>query len=142
MRTWGEGILAVVVISTIGLGLFLSTGQSMTGNGGANSPPTAADPEAATRGAALAEGMGCLVCHSVDGTPGSGPTWKGLAGSSRPLVSGETAIADDAYLHAAIVDPSSEIVRGYDDLMPDNYGTQLSPEEIDDLVEYIKSLSG
>ena len=140
MRSWAEGILAVAVVLTIGLGLFLSTGSSLAGGSGAT-VPVEADPEAAMRGATLAEGVGCLVCHSVDGTPGSGPTWKGIAGSSRPLQSGETVIADDAYLHSAIVDPSAQILAGYDDVMPDDYGTQLTSEEIDDLVEFIKSLS-
>lgn len=141
MRRWIEGVLALAIMLAIGLGLYLSTGQSLAGNGAPDTVPIAADPEAATRGAVLAEGTGCLVCHSVDGTPGSGPTWKGLAGSSRPLESGETVIADDEYLHAAIVDPSREIVTGYQDVMPGHYGTQLSEQEINDLVEYIKSLS-
>lgn len=141
VRSWAEGILAVVVVLAIGFGLFLSTGESLAGPGTGDTLPVEADPEAATRGATLAEGIGCLQCHSVDGTPGSGPTWKGIAGSSRPLVSGETVIADDAYLHSSIVDPSAQLLAGYDDVMPDNYESQLTPEEIDDLVEYIKSLA-
>lgn len=131
-----------MVVVAIGLGLFLSTGETLGGgNGSGDTVPVEADPEAAVRGATLAEGIGCLQCHSVDGSPGSGPTWKGIAGSSRPLQSGETVIADDGYLHTAIVDPAAELLAGYDDVMPDNYGTQLTAEEIDDLVEYIKSLA-
>lgn len=141
MRSWAEGILAVVVVVAIGLGLFLSTGASLAGSDGAGTVAVEADPEAAARGATLAEGVGCLQCHSVDGTPGSGPTWKGIAGSSRPLENGETVIADDEYLHTAIVDPAAQLLAGYDDVMPDNYGTQLTAEDIDDLVEYIKSLA-
>ena len=141
MRTWGEGILAVLIVVIIGFALFLSTGQSLGGGTTQNTVPVAADPEAASRGAVLAEGTGCLVCHSPDGTPGSGPTWKGVAGSSRPLESGETVIADDEYLHTSIVDPAGQILAGYDDVMPDDYGTQLTAEEISDLVEYIKSLA-
>jgi cytochrome c oxidase subunit 2 len=141
MRSWAEGILAIVVVVAIGLGLFLSTGESLAGEQAGDTIPVEADPEAAVRGATLAEGTGCLECHSVDGTPGSGPTWKGIAGSSRPLQSGETVIAGDAYLHSSIVDPSIQLLAGYDDVMPDDYGTQLTAEEISDLVEYIKSLS-
>ncbi|MGH8947132.1 MAG: c-type cytochrome [Acidimicrobiia bacterium] len=141
MRTWGEGILAGLIVVIIGFALYLSTGQSLGGGTPESTVPVAADPEAVSRGIILAEGTGCLVCHSVDGTPGSGPTWKGVAGSSRPLESGETVIADDEYLHTSIVDPASQLLAGYDDVMPDDYGTQLSAEEISDLVEYIKSLS-
>src|SRR5918996_5619158 len=128
MRTWGEGILAVLIVVIIGFALFLSPGQSLGGGTAQNTVPVAADPEAASRGAVLAEGTGCLVCHSVDGTPGSGPTWKGVAGSSRPLESGETVVADDEYLRISIVDPSIEIVVGYQDVMPDTYETQLTAE--------------
>lgn len=141
MRTWAEGILAAAVVLAIGFALFLTTGESLTGDVATTTIPVTADPEAAVRGAALAEGTGCLQCHSVDGTPGSGPTWKGVAGSSRPLESGETVIADDDYLRRSIVDPYAELLTGYTDVMPDTYGTQLTPEEIEDLVEYIKSLA-
>jgi cytochrome c1 len=140
MRTWAEGILAVTVVVAVGFALFLTTGESLTGDS-ASTVPVTADPEAAMRGAVLAEGIGCLQCHSVDGTPLSGPTWKGVAGSSRPLEGGETVIADDDYLRRSIVDPYTELLAGYTDVMPDGYGTQLTPEEIDDLVEYIKSLA-
>jgi len=142
MRTWAEGILATAVVVAIGLAMFLATGESLTGDSATTTIPVTADPEAAMRGAVLAEGTGCLQCHSVDGTPGSsGPTWKGVAGSSRPLETGETVIADDDYLRRSIVDPYTELLAGYTDVMPDTYGTQLTPEEIDDLVEYIKSLA-
>jgi cytochrome c oxidase subunit 2 len=77
----------------------------------------------------------------VDGTPGSGPTWKGVAGSSTPLVSGETVIADDAYLANSIVDPGSQVVQGFDNIMPPDYGESLTDQEVSDLVEYIKSLA-
>lgn len=141
MRSWAEGILAIVVVVAMGLGLFISTGESLGGEETGDTVPVEADPDAALRGATLAEGTGCLVCHSVDGTRLSGPTWKGVAGSSRPLQGGETVVADDAYLHSSIVDPSAQLLEGYDDVMPDQYGTQLTAEEINDLVEYIKSLS-
>jgi cytochrome c oxidase subunit 2 len=141
MKTWGEGILAVVIVVTIGFALYLSSGEALGGDGAPDTVPVTADPDAAARGAALAEGTGCLVCHSVDGAPGSGPTWKGVAGSSRPLEGGDTVIADDDYLRTSMVDPSSQLVAGFQDVMPDDYGTQLTAEEISDLVEYIKSLS-
>ncbi len=136
-----EGALALAVVLGLAIGLFLFSGQSL-GNGGADSPePIVIDPEAAARGEALAEGEGCLQCHTIDGRPGSGPTWRGLAGSTRPLTSGEEAVADDAYLFASIVDPHSAIVDGYDDSMPTFYADQLDEQQITDLVEYIKTLA-
>ena len=105
MNSWTEGALALVIVFALGVGLFLFTGQSLGDGGtGGTTPPIAVDPVAAERGQALAEANGCLQCHTTDGRPGSGPTWKGLAGSARPLASGEEVVADDAYLFNSIID--------------------------------------
>jgi len=143
MNSWSEGALALLIVVSLGIGLFLFTGQSLGGGGTAEGPQTiVVDPEAAERGELLAEGQGCLACHTSDGRPGSAPTWKGLAGSTRPLASGEEVVADDAYLFASIVDPSTQIVEGYEAMMPEVYADQLDEQQITDLVEYIKSLAG
>ena len=57
--------------------------------------------------------LGCQGCHSLDGSPSSGPTFKGLFGSSVKLTNGQTVNADDAYLLESIIDPDKEIVKGY-----------------------------
>lgn len=141
MRSWTEGLLAVVVLLVVGGALFLFTGESLGGETTPTTQPVAADPEAAIRGEAVANGTGCLACHTVDGTPGSGPTWKGLAGSSRPLETGEVVTADNEYLRTAIIDPGAQVVAGFDNIMPPGYGDQLTEQEIGDLIEYIRSLS-
>jgi mono/diheme cytochrome c family protein len=141
MRTWTEGLLAIGVVLALGFAFLLFTGESLTDGTPTTTPPVISDPESAARGELIANGTGCLACHTTDGTPGSGPTWKGLAGSSRPLTSNEVVIADDDYLRRAIVDPSVEVVQGFDPIMPPDYGDQLTDQEITDLVEYIKSLS-
>ena len=68
---------------------------------------------AGTGGMGLYASLGCQGCHSLDGSPSSGPTFKGLFGSSVKLTNGQTVKADDAYLIDAIVDPDKEIVTGY-----------------------------
>lgn len=143
MNDWNEGALALLVVLAVGIGLFLFADGDLGGNGGTETPaePIVADPEAAARGEILAEAQGCLQCHTPDGTPASGPTWKGVAGSERPLVSGEKVIADDAYLFNSIVDPHSQVVEGYDTIMPTFYEDELDETQINDLVEYIKSLA-
>lgn len=142
MNSWTEGALALLVVVGLGIGLFLFTGQSLgDGSTGTTQAPVVVDPEAAARGEVLAEGQGCLQCHTTDGRPGSGPTWKGLAGSLRPLTNGEEVLADDAYLFASIVDPASQVVDGYEAIMPTFYADQLDEQQITDLVEYIKSLA-
>ena len=142
MSSWTEGALALLVVLALGIGLFLFTGESLgDGTGDPDPDVIVVDPEAAARGQVLAEGQGCLQCHTVDGRPGSGPTWKGLAGSTRPLASGDEVLADDAYLFSSIVDPASQVVDGYEAIMPTFFADQLDEQQITDLVEYIKSLA-
>lgn len=142
MRSWVEGVLAVAVIFVIGTALFLFTGESFGDGTTDTTTPVAVDTEAAARGEDVATSTGCLACHTTDGTIGVGSTWKGLAGSSRPLDTGVTVEADDEYLTTSIIDPGAEVVAGFDNVMPPDYGEQLTDQEVSDLVEYIKSLSG
>ncbi len=95
------------------------------------------------RGKRLAEQRGCLTCHSTDGSPGVGPTWKGLTDGEVTLADGRRVARDRAYLRRAIVDPDSEIVAGYAKgvmagAMP---GRPLSANEVEALVVFIESLS-
>lgn len=92
------------------------------------------------QGRQLAQSKGCLGCHSVDGSPGVGPSWLGLFGRSETLADGTTVTVDEAYLRESIVDPQAKLVQGYGPLMPPYTG--LSEEELKALVAYIKSLAG
>jgi cytochrome c oxidase subunit 2 len=83
---------------------------------------------------------GCAACHSIDGSPRVGPTWKGLyrkpikvmtAGNER------TVIADEAYLRRSIEDPNADISVGYPPIMPKE---KLTEEEMKGLLNYIGSL--
>jgi cytochrome c oxidase subunit 2 len=82
---------------------------------------------------------GCSACHAVDDTLEKvGPTWVGLYGSQIELDDGTFVVADEAYLREAIIEPSTKITKGYSKgSMP---GITLSDEEVDSLVEYIRSL--
>jgi cytochrome c oxidase subunit 2 len=100
-------------------------------------PPT--DP--VKRGELLAKSQGCAACHSTDGSTLVGPTWKGLSGSAVTLSDGTTVTADDAYLRESIVDPNAKIVKGFaPNIMPPSFGKTLTPDQISDLLAYIKSL--
>jgi cytochrome c oxidase subunit 2 len=100
--------------------------------------------EAALRGAELSVTTGCTACHNISGEPGGvGPTWLGLFGSEREFVDGSTAVADEDYIRSSILNPNDQVLAGYvQGLMPQTYDDTLSDEQIDDLVEYIKSLGG
>ena len=90
-------------------------------------------------GAQLSIDLGCLVCHSIDGSAGLGPTWAGLAGSTVSLADGSTVTATASYIQESIVAPDAKIVAGYGaGVMQNNYGG-LSAEELTALVAYISS---
>jgi mono/diheme cytochrome c family protein len=97
----------------------------------------------AAEGARVYQRAGCMGCHSVDGTTAgkTGPTFKGLWGAARPLANGRTRRADEAYLRQSILDPASEIVRGYEPGMPSFRGI-LKDAEIESMILYIRSLGG
>lgn len=143
LRTTAEAALALVIVLVLGAGFWFFGGGELGGDGSTETTtPIVVDPEAAGRGLQLANNSGCLACHTVDGTPGTGPTWSGVAGATVQLESGESEIADTAYLFNSIVDPGSHIVAGFADVMPPDYADQLTEAEINDLVSYIQSLAG
>jgi len=119
-----------------------------------SAPPTLApeaprDPNATPRptatggggGQQIAARSGCTACHSINGSELVGPTWQGLAGRSVTLANGSTVTADDAYLEESIVSPNAKVVEGFEPgIMPQDFGTRLTPEEIQSLIAYIKTL--
>jgi len=82
----------------------------------------------------------CLACHSVDGKPMVGPTFKGLFGITETMVRGgveHAARVDEALLKRSIQDPMAERVKGYPPTMP---ATPFTEQELADALEYLKSL--
>lgn len=82
----------------------------------------------------------CATCHSVDGSGGTGPTFKGLYESQRQFTDGTTAIADDNYIRESILYPQRKIVQGYAGVM--SAFPTLSDRDITALIEFIKEVSG
>lgn len=79
-------------------------------------------------------GTACSTCHTLDGTTLVGPSFEGLSERAGDRIEGMSA---EEYLHQSIVDPSVHLVEGYDDLMPDVYGDQLSEEQVNELVAFL-----
>jgi mono/diheme cytochrome c family protein len=93
-----------------------------------------------TGGMGLYASLGCQGCHSLDGSPSSGPTFKGLSGSTVKLTNGQTVKADDQYLLESILDPDKLIVTGYQAgvmsaVIPKG---QVSEADAKSLVDFIK----
>lgn len=107
--------------------------------------PTATNtPVTAAEGQRVASLMGCVACHSIDGsTLGKvGPTWKGLFSSERKLADGSKTKADEAYLRESIREPALRVVAGFDksDTGMPSYEGVISDAQIEALVLYIRSL--
>ncbi|MCF8372695.1 MAG: cytochrome c oxidase subunit II [Bacteroidales bacterium] len=86
---------------------------------------------------------GCIACHSTDGTKLVGPSFKGIFGTQRVVVTGDeerTVTVDEAYIINSIKHPNDDVVKDYmKGLMP-GYDGQISDEDMDKIVFYIKSL--
>jgi mono/diheme cytochrome c family protein len=103
--------------------------------------PSAVAASSAAEGAQIFQRVGCVACHSVDGTQAgkTGPTLKGVYGSSVQLTGKPARVADEAYLLQSILEPGSEIVKGFEPGMPSFRGV-LSDAQVRSLVMYIQTL--
>jgi cytochrome c oxidase subunit 2 len=90
-------------------------------------------------GKLLYEKQGCATCHTVDGSPKIGPTWKGTFGKQEQLADGSSVTVDENYIRESIVDPNAKIVQGFVPSMP-TYQGKLKDKELDGIIAYIKSL--
>ncbi|HEX8287560.1 MAG TPA: cytochrome c oxidase subunit II [Pyrinomonadaceae bacterium] len=84
--------------------------------------------------------LGCASCHQQN-DQGRGPNLMGIYGKDVRLVGGQVVKADDEYIRNSILNPQSQIVEGYQPIMPTFKG-QVSEEQLVQLVTYIKSLGG
>ncbi|HEX7089449.1 MAG TPA: cytochrome c oxidase subunit II [Longimicrobiales bacterium] len=91
-------------------------------------------------GRAAAARHGCLGCHSVDGSPGQGPTWLNLFGARETMQTGEVIYVNAAYITQSMMDPEAEIVAGFPPIMPSFQG-RITPAETAAIIEYMKALS-
>ncbi|MBX3365430.1 MAG: cytochrome c oxidase subunit II [Phycisphaeraceae bacterium] len=83
---------------------------------------------------------GCNACHTLDGSPGTGPTWKNMAGYEHDYTDGVRRMADANHMRNAILNPGSEIRTGYTNQMPTYAGT-LTNQDLNNLIAYMNTLS-
>lgn len=101
-------------------------------------------PEDEHPGLTLIKQNACITCHSQDGSKIVGPSFKGLYGKKEVVINANgdeiELVADDAYIEQSIYEPDTYIVKDYDKGLMISYKDRLSQEDIQKIVEYIKTL--
>ena len=90
-------------------------------------------------GAELYSSKACITCHSINGTPGVAPSFKGRFGSKQKMTDGSQVLVDENYLRESILNPQAKVAEGFAPVMPTFQGV-LKDRQVDALVAYIKSL--
>ncbi len=81
--------------------------------------------------------VGCVTCHSLDGSKLVGPSLQGIGARAGKEVQGQSA---EQYIRNSIVDPNSHAPKGYAvGVMPVFKGV-VSDTQLNDLVAYLLSL--
>ena len=122
----------VIVVSPEAYDIWEKGAQAEKGGAVASLP-------AAELGEKIYKEKGCNACHSVDGSILVGPSFKGLFGHDVELQDGSTVTADENYIRQSILEPQSQIVKGFQPVMPSFKGI-LSDDDITAVIAYIKTL--
>lgn len=98
----------------------------------------------AMKGKQIVRQIGCNACHSTDGTKIVGPSYLGVFGHKVTVITDgkeRTIEANEEYIRRSILEPNADIVKGYSKGLMLSYKDQLTGEEINYIIEYIKSIN-
>jgi cytochrome c oxidase subunit 2 len=90
-------------------------------------------------GQELYKSKACFTCHSLDGTPSVGPTFKGIFGRSEKMTDGSTIVVDENYIRKSVLEPQAQVVEGFQPVMPTYQGV-VNNEQIDALIAFLKTV--
>lgn len=90
-------------------------------------------------GQRLVTRKGCTSCHSLGTDRVIGPGLGGLWGTEREFEGGGSAVVDAEYIRESLLNPNAKVVKGYPAQM-NSFAGQLSEQEIDYIIEYLKTL--
>jgi cytochrome c oxidase subunit 2 len=82
----------------------------------------------------------CKACHSINGTAGNGPTWTGLFGHEVELADGSIVSADEAYLTQSILEPKSQVVKGFGPMAFNATAVGITETDVQYIIAFIKTL--
>ncbi len=95
-------------------------------------------------GLIIVRNNGCLACHSLDGSRLVGPSFKNFYGSVKTLLVNSNTMkktANDAYIERSIYEPDAEIVSGYNKGLMKSYKDLVTPDQIKEIQNYLKTIS-
>jgi len=128
MRKWLLVLAMVLLVSLAACG-----GEEATDSG---EEGVAGDPAAGEQVYHQMASPACDTCHSLEaGESLVGPSLNGIGAAAATRVDGMSA---EEYLRQAIVEPNAHVAEGLSsNIMPATYGTQLSEQQINDLVAFL-----
>ena len=86
---------------------------------------------------------GCNACHSSDGSRLVGPSYLGIWGQPRTVTTDRETrevVADEEYIRKSIFDPNADIVEGFNRGLMLSYEGMVTEQEVELIIEYLKSL--
>jgi cytochrome c oxidase subunit 2 len=94
------------------------------------------------RGLQLMKDNGCDACHTLDGSPLLGPTFKGIWGKKEQvLTTGKEReiVVDEEYIRKSMLEPMADQLAGFPPIMP-SFKDILTEDEIAEIIAYLKEL--
>jgi cytochrome c551/c552 len=124
---------------TLLLSLILLISLAACGGDGDTGGTGGGDPAAGETVYSQVASPGCNTCHSLEpGVTLVGPSLANIGAEAGGRVSGQSA---EEYLRESVVEPNAYVVEGFSaNIMPTNYGSQLTEQQVTDLVAYMLSL--
>ena len=104
-------------------------------------PAVAMSP--AMEGRQIVRRLGCTACHSTDGSKIIGPSYKGIFGHETVVVTDgkeRTLTVNEDYIRRSVYDPNADIVKGFSKGLMQSYQGQVTDEDLDKIIAFIKSL--
>jgi cytochrome c oxidase subunit II len=101
---------------------------------------SAEEAGAQASGLKVLKSKGCLGCHSTDGSPKVGPTFKGLIGRRQTVVragASRTLTVDAGYVRRYVLDPNVDVIKGFAPIMPK---IDLTDADLESILAYLETL--
>jgi cytochrome c2 len=124
-----------------GIVLLLLIALVVTACGGGTASGSASNGEKIFNQDTIGSDAGCHTCHSVEpGVNIVGPSLAGMASDAAGDAE-ERGVTTEEMLRIMITDPNDEVVEGFPPYtMPQDFGTQLSEDQLNDVIAYLMTL--